>query len=945
MGALALTAQAQVSPSVFVEGAFNGNWAITSNNEPTLFGNISFRAIDPTGAPALINSFGDPNFAAVSCPPATQKREFYAAVFDFQGGGEIYACTSGTRLVGRYQAYTGNNRGFFEIFETNPGASPTWRGRLLRDGGDGNFDNMFATYQGGGIATPLAQRAGTVSILSSDPAPTATLPADTLLTLTALVRYDLETGQSGFVRLALFEGTRLIQESIHLPVQTASPVLQSQLTVSPARIPAGSGQVQLRADLLGTNGAVLESSPAVLYNYASAPATLSVAPTSLVFGARLASPQRIEQTVLITKAGSGESVLIAAARQGSSSWLESVTLSKSSVDNAQPTLLKVVVNSQGQAAGTYLDAVRVTSPLGTIDIPVTLVVSRQGPVLFLNKTGLRFETRQGQGSSLTGNVGVRNLGDAGSVLNWSARVLSGASLVNLTPPSGVSVPGAGSNLAVTVSPTGTNTLGPNYALIEVSDPNALNSPQYISVVIDVAPAASPTIPQPSPAGFYFTGVQGGAQPEPQVLRVNVSRMDSANFTATARTLTGGNWLNVSPASGVASTSNPGRIDIQASTVGLAPGVYRGTVDVNVESTVRSTKITLLVQAPPAAAIRAAAGCTPTQAVIVETSLIANFFIPLAFPANLTARMFDDCGDPRGDGSVVATFSNGDAPLSLAPDSRAGDYSATWVPGLAAAQAAVTLTAAIPGLRLDTLVIGGAVGVNATPPPVIAPGGILHNLNPIVGAPLAPGTVTQIFGDNFAAAPASASALPLPLALQAVEVIMGPRSAPLFFASKTQLNVQIPPELPPRPVASLVVVNGVPSVPEMVNLAPVMPGTVAFPDGRLVAQHADFTLVTPENPARPGEALILYLVGMGATTPPVAAAVPSPGNPPATVNVQPEVTVGGRPAEILFAGLTPGGVGLYQINLRVPPDAPSGLAEVVIAQGGVRANVAQLVIAR
>jgi uncharacterized protein (TIGR03437 family) len=930
---------------VFVEGAFNGNWAVTSNNEPTLFGNISFRAIDPSGAPALINSFGDPNFAAASCPPATQKREFYAAVFDFQGGGEIYACTSGTRLVGRYQAYTGNNRGFFEIFETSPGANPTWRGRLLRDGGDGNFDNMFATYLGGGIATPLAQRAGIVGVLSTDPPAGATLPADTLQTFTALVQYDLEAGQSGFVRLALFEGTRLIQESVRLPVQTASPLLQSQLTVSPARIPAGSGQVQLRADLLGASGAVLESSPPVLYNYAPAPSTLSAAPTSLVFGARLANPQRIEQTVLITKAGSGESTPIAAARRGDSLWLESVALSKSSVDNAQATLLTIAVNSQGQAAGTYLDAVRITSPLGVIDIPVTLVVSTQGPLLFLNKTGLRFETRQGQGASFVGNVGVRNLGDTGSVVNWSARALSGGALVNLTPATGVSVPGAGSNLALTVSSTGTNTPGPNYALIEVSDPNALNSPQYLTVVVDVAPAASPTLPQPSPAGFYFTGVQGGAPPAAQVLTVNVSRTDPANFTAAAQTLNGGNWLSLSTSSGIASTSNPGRINIQASTAGLSPGVYRGTVDVTVESTLRSTKITLLVQPPPAAAIRAAAGCTPTQAVIVETSLIANFSIPLAFPANLTARMFDDCGDPRGDGSVVATFSNGDPPLSLAPDSRAGDYSATWVPGRPAARALVTLTAAIAGLRPDTQIIAGGVRVNAAPPPVIAPGGILHNLNPIVGGPLAPGTVTQIFGDNFATTPVSASGVPLPLSLQGVEVIMGPRSAPLFFASKTQLNVQIPPELPPLPVASLVVVNGVPSVPAMVNLAPVTPGTVVFPDGRLVAQHADFTLVTPENPARPGEALTLYLVGMGATTPPVAAAVPSPGNPLATVDVRPQLTIGGRTAEILFAGLTPGGVGLYQINLRVPPEAPSGLVEVVITQGGVRANVAQLVIAQ
>ncbi len=952
-----LPAAAQVTPSVFVDGAFNGSWNISSTNEPSLQGTtITFTQIDRNTGPALLNGLSDSTFTALLCPAIDQKTEYYSATYDFQGGGQLYACTNGTQLLGRYAHTGGMVRGFFEIATTTPGANPTWKGQILPDVGDGNYDLMNATYAGGGIATPLAKLTDdAVRILSSVPQVGPLLASDSFQSFTALVEYNLDDtmARDGAVRLVLLDGSAVIAQSDKLPVQAASPIQQAQLMIPRAQLPVGSGQVNLRADLLAQDDSVILSSQPLAFRYAEAAPMLTAAPMQLSYGARVATPGSIEQTVLLTKTGSGPSVDFTAEQVGDSTWIESIVRSSGQVVNTEPTLLTVTVNTQGLGVGTFVDAIRISSSLGAIDIPVTAVVNSQGSILFLTKTGLRFETRQGNGSSATGNVSVRNLGDAGSVVNWSARALLGGDFVNLAPASGLSQTNAPSNLAVTAASAGIDTLSDKYALIEVSDPNALNSPQYISVVVDVSPPNSPTIPLPSPAGFFFTGTQGGAQPASQVLTVNVSRTTNANFTASAATDDGGGWLTVDPPNGTSSTSNPGKVNVNVSTVGLASGVYRGVVNIAIGSVVRASKVTLLVQQSTAAAASAdarglalqsstrAAGCTPSEAAIVETSLVNSYSIPASFPANLVARMFDDCGTPRGDGSVVATFSNGDPPLSLLPDDRAGDYSATWVPGTVSMDTQIKMVGTVGNLKRSTLTISGNIADNEAPSPVIASGGLLHAFNPELGAPLAPGTATQVFGSNFTSA-SEAAPTPLPTEFRGVEVLMGALHPPLYFVSPSQINMQVPAEAEPRSYATVVLANGIPSVPQMMNLVRAEPRVLA-PDGNLVAQHVDFTFVTPESPAAPGEFLTLYLVGMGATTPPVESGQPSPRDPLAIVNIQPEVTIDGKTAEVFFAGLTPDFVGLYQINVRVPENASSGLVDVVITQNSVNANVTKLVV--
>jgi len=114
---------------------------------------------------------------------------------------------------------------------------------------------------------------------------------------------------------------------------------------------------------------------------------------------------------------------------------------------------------------------------------------------------------------------------------------------------------------------------------------------------------------------------------------------------------------------------------------------------------------------------------------------------------------------------------------------------------------------------------------------------------------------------------------------------------------------------------------------------------------VVAQHPNYSLITTGAPARPGEWITLYLVGMGSTDVPVASGRQSPASPLANARAQPTVTIDGVQAQVAFAGLTPGGIGLYQINCKVPESARAGDLTLIVTQNGVEANSVVIPIAR
>ncbi|HTX37163.1 MAG TPA: protease pro-enzyme activation domain-containing protein, partial [Bryobacteraceae bacterium] len=208
-----------------------------------------------------------------------------------------------------------------------------------------------------------------------------------------------------------------------------------------------------------------------------------------------------------------------------------------------------------------------------------------------------------------------------------------------------------------------------------------------------------------------------------------------------------------------------------------------------------------------------------------------------------------------------------------------------------------------------LSIGGVANA-ASYQKVFAPGMLLY----VAGAELSP--VAQI-----------ASAVPFLGLMGDVTASINGLVAPLYYVSPTQLDIQIPYEVPAGS-ATLTVTSLGQAATFKFTVGAAAPGIFAAGDGTLV----------PSASGPRGGALAMFITGQGAVSPAVATgAAPAATTPlsqlPAPV-LPVQVTVGGQPATLLFVGIPPGLVGVTQINFEIPQNAPTGPQPVVVTVGTV-----------
>jgi uncharacterized protein (TIGR03437 family) len=186
---------------------------------------------------------------------------------------------------------------------------------------------------------------------------------------------------------------------------------------------------------------------------------------------------------------------------------------------------------------------------------------------------------------------------------------------------------------------------------------------------------------------------------------------------------------------------------------------------------------------------------------------------------------------------------------------------------------------------------------------------------------------------------------MPTSLDGVSVTVNGKSAYVYYISPTQVNILTPPDALQGAVVVHVNNNGAISPGFSVQAQALSPSFFVFNGGPyVVAQHAGGALLGPASlfpgsttPAKPGETVVLYANGFGPTSPPVVngSSVQS-----GTLSTLPSVTIGGLPATVTFAGLV--SPGLFQFNVAIPVNAPSGDNALIATYNGVEAAPAALI---
>ena len=589
---------------------------------------------------------------------------------------------------------------------------------------------------------------------------------------------------------------------------------------------------------------------------------------------------------------------------------------------------------------------------------VRLIQAGVSPSIVLSQKGLTYRAVAGAPAPAPQTLAVVNAGQGPLNFGVFIRTLSGGSnWLSATPVTGTATGGgAGVPVTVSVNPAGLAS-GDYYGQVEVRAAMAANSPQFVTVVLNVLPGGGNAGVGAAPAGLLFTAAPGGPNPAAQAISLTNLSPRAVTFGASVSFGDGRPWFTAQPLSGSIGPGQSTALRVTPELANFTAGVYNANITVAFSDGTTSQIQLLLVVSPaggPAASKnRLVEGCTPTRLVPLVTSLGAGFRATTIWPTPLELRIVDNCGQPMTAGEVNASFSNGEPPVALA-GLRDGRWSGTWQSrNPAAPQVTITFDARLESPALTAFVqVSGGIDLNANPPPDVAAGGMLHAASFRLAAPLALGNLVSIFGSALSQGDASASSLPLPAQLAGTTAVLAGRPLPLVFASPTQINAVVPYDLPIDSTHQLVIRRGnTISVPEPIRLLSTQPG--AFTRNQrgsgpaiVVAAYPDGTQAEagPENPLKAGDVIVVYCTGLGDVEPRAVAGVAAPITPLSSTVEKVTVRIAGIEAEVFFAGLTPLFTGLYQVNTRVPQGVPPGdEVPLIIEQSGRESVPVTLVV--
>jgi uncharacterized protein (TIGR03437 family) len=330
------------------------------------------------------------------------------------------------------------------------------------------------------------------------------------------------------------------------------------------------------------------------------------------------------------------------------------------------------------------------------------------------------------------------------------------------------------------------------------------------------------------------------------------------------------------------------------------------------------------------------GPPPTPAVLSVSQDVVILAAPSA-PATASASV---TVNPAGSGLLNVT---------VLPANRSTTWLTTTRPGERVTSFQVTLTASSaglsPGVYNAALLIQS---VDAVPQFLEVPvvftvgasgatiGGVSNGAS--FQPAFAPGMILSVFGSQLASSTQTAAGLPLPLTLAGVSASVNGVPAPLYFVSPGQINLQVPYETGTG-TAVLGVNNDGTVASSTFPVSAAAPGMFTDPN------HP--SALVPFSTGKRGDTLLAFITGEGLVSPELSTGASPFIATPLSLLPQPllpvNVTVGGMPARIAFAGIPPGLAGATQINFVIPDNVPVGVQPVVVTVGGVASPPASVTV--
>jgi len=441
--------------------------------------------------------------------------------------------------------------------------------------------------------------------------------------------------------------------------------------------------------------------------------------------------------------------------------------------------------------------------------------------------------------------------------------------------------------------------GTHTGSVTVNGSNVVDAPQTITVTVQIGPVSMYAAPGSTSDVPFSTHSALNASPSTQ---------------------DGNRWLSLAlDSAGSFAFTFPYRIHV-APPASMAQGTYNGSLVTSGSSFAADNQtipVTLHVTTQPIAV------ASPAQV----TESLTQGSAPLAMQVSLQ--------------------NPGQGTLTIGAVSASTTDGGTWLTATSnpSGWAALTLDPGKLGLGFYTGSVSIASnGVNGTLNvpvsfQVVAKGAPLANYMGVVdnaifgvdGGGVAPGDIVALFGEQLSFDGFSgASNVPLPTQLGGATVLVNGRAAPLYSVSQSpsydQIDLQIPLETAVGTAQVQVQRDGLTGNTVSVQV-------VARAPRILVITRPDGSVPDGVHPARAGDTLIIWAIGLGATNPSVGTNTPAPGAEPlarltATPTVQFGMDIFGTiPVTPAYAGLSPGSVGLFQVNAVVPQGVPSGLVNV------------------